>query len=217
MTRRLSAALLIVLGLGTEIAQAVTFTVPSTADSGVGTLRNAISLANTTPGADTIAFNISGTGVHTITPSTPLPTITEAVTIDGYTQSGSSMNTLANGDNAVLRIELNGASAGGTAKGLTIMAGNSTVRGLVINRFASSGIECNTNGNNVITGNFIGTNTAGTSALGNGLGVVVSSGSNNTVGGTTPATRNVISGNLGTGVGIFDGSSTGNLVGGPSP
>ncbi len=30
--------------------------------------------ANATPGADTIVFNIPGSGVHTITPATPLPT-----------------------------------------------------------------------------------------------------------------------------------------------
>jgi hypothetical protein len=189
------------------MAQALTFTVTSTSDLGTGTLRNAINSANTTPGADTIAFNISGTGVHTITPMTGLPMITEAVTIDGYSQPGSSANTLTNGDN-----ELNGAGAGGTAKALVITAGNCTVRGLVINRFASSAGECSNNGGNVITGNFIGTDAIGTSALGNGFGVIFNSGSNNTVGGTTPAARNVVSGNLGTGVGSLDTNSTGNLV-----
>ena len=43
-----------------------TFTVTSTADSGAGSLRQAILDANATPGADTIAFNIIGRGVHTI-------------------------------------------------------------------------------------------------------------------------------------------------------
>src|SRR5437879_13907421 len=104
--RFLCPILLVLVAVGSS--DAATFTVTSTADSGVGTLRNAITLANTTPGADTIAFNISGAGVHTITPLTPLPNITEAVTIDGYTQPGSSVNTLASGDNAVLKIELNG-------------------------------------------------------------------------------------------------------------
>jgi hypothetical protein len=181
VTRRFSAALVIVLGLGSGMAQALTFTVTSTSDLGTGTLRNAINSANTTPGADTIAFNISGTGVHTITPMTGLPMITEAVTIDGYSQPGSSANTLTNGDN-----ELNGAGAGGTAKALVITAGNCTVRGLVINRFASSAGECSNNGGNVITGNFIGTDAIGTSALGNGFGVIFNSGSNNTVGGRLP-------------------------------
>src|SRR5438876_12283893 len=38
----------------------------------------------TSTDADTIHFNISGSGVHTITPTVNLPVITEAVTIDGY-------------------------------------------------------------------------------------------------------------------------------------
>src|SRR5262249_5498665 len=53
-------------------------------------LREAINAANANDGADTITFNIPGSGVHTITPSTALPFITGQVTIDGYTQSGAS-------------------------------------------------------------------------------------------------------------------------------
>ena len=50
--------------------------------------------------------------MQTISPLTALPTITDPVIIDGYTQPGASANTLAVGDNAVLLIELNGANAG---------------------------------------------------------------------------------------------------------
>ena len=39
-----------------------TYTVTSTADSGAGSLRQAILDANANPGADTIAFNIVGAG-----------------------------------------------------------------------------------------------------------------------------------------------------------
>ena len=42
------------------IGAATTYTVTSTADSGAGTLRQAILDANANPGADTIAFNITG-------------------------------------------------------------------------------------------------------------------------------------------------------------
>src|SRR5437773_11930452 len=65
------------------------FTVTNTNDSGTGSLRQAILDANSM-GGGTIQFNIPGSGVHTIGPLTVLPTITQAVTIDGYTQSGSS-------------------------------------------------------------------------------------------------------------------------------
>ena len=95
-------------------AQASTFTVINTSDSGAGSLRQAISDANGNSGADTIAFNIPGSGAHTISPLTPLPTVTGPVTIDGYTQPGSSQSTLAVGDNAVLLIEISGALVSGT-------------------------------------------------------------------------------------------------------
>jgi len=61
----------------------------------------------------------------------------------------------------------------------------------------------------VITGNFIGTNPTGTSAIANTSGVFVSLGpTNTTIGGTTPAERNIISGNTSTGV-QMSGSATG--------
>ena len=54
---------------------AATFTVINTDDSGRRSLRQAILDANGNPGLDTIAFNIPGAGVHTISPATALPTI----------------------------------------------------------------------------------------------------------------------------------------------
>src|SRR5713226_2668330 len=113
-----------------------TFTVTTTADNGSnssptpGSLREAIVNGNAVCGG-TINFNIPGSGVQTITPPASLPDITAPVTIDGYTQPGASPNTLGNGDNAVLLIELNG--NGGS--GLSITTANCTVRGLVINGF----------------------------------------------------------------------------------
>jgi hypothetical protein len=89
--------------------------VSSTEDSGPGSLRQAILEANERPGAEVISFNFSGSGVQTINLSSPLPTITDAVTIDGYSQPGASPNTLPVGNNAVLLIELNGAFAGEAA------------------------------------------------------------------------------------------------------
>jgi hypothetical protein len=84
-----------------------------------------------------------------------LPTITDPLTIDGYTQAGSSQNTLTTGINAVLRIVLNGVNAG-TASGLTLQANNCVIRGLVITRFSFYGIDIRSR-NNAIEGNFIGT------------------------------------------------------------
>src|SRR5207248_878307 len=197
------------------------FTVTNTNDSGTGSLRQAITDANSM-GGGTINFNIPGGGVHTISPMTVLPTITQTVTIDGYTQPGSSMNTNppTMGIMATILIELSGVNSGSNFSGLIINAANCTVRGLVINRFVHDAIDVFSNGN-VIAGNFIGTNPAGTAASPNGSGglgavIFVGASSDNTVGGTTPDARNLISGNIGFGVDIPGGSGTvlqGNLIG----
>ena len=71
-----------------------TLTVVSTADAGPGTLRAAIDEANVLPGADDIEFNIGGGGPQTISLAAPLPTITDAVTIDGSTQPGAPEITI---------------------------------------------------------------------------------------------------------------------------
>ena len=88
-----------------------TFIVINTDDSGAGSLRQAITHANTNGNladVDTINFDIPASdpncnatsGVCTISPTSALPTITQAVSIDGYSQPGASPNTLAAGSNA---------------------------------------------------------------------------------------------------------------------
>src|SRR5215210_352697 len=107
-----------------------TFTVTNTDDSGAGSLRQAILDANATTGADVIDFDIPGTGVHTIAPNTELPSITEQVTIDGYSQPGAQPNTKAVGTDADLKIELSGANAASGAGLYISLTNNSTVKGL---------------------------------------------------------------------------------------
>jgi CSLREA domain-containing protein len=98
---------------------ATTFTVNTTDDVSDGTcnvahcsLREALAAARTASGPHTIAFDIPGAGVRTIaTGSTCLPMINTQVTIDGYTQPGSSPNTNATGAiNAVPLIEVIGST-----------------------------------------------------------------------------------------------------------
>ena len=161
------------------------------------TLRAAIQEANDTPGADTINFNITTTS-KTITPATPLPAIAEQLTVDGYSQPGSSENTKAASSNAILVIILNGLNAGAGSRGLAVDANGSTIRGLVIQRFDTAGIEVNGN-ENTVAGNFIGTDVTGTLARGNSVGVRVT-GAANVIGGTARADRNLISGNSGDGI-----------------
>jgi hypothetical protein len=189
--------------IGIRFAVADNYNVINTSDSGPGSLRQAILDANAHPNVnantpDTISFAIPGSGLQTIIPLTTFPIISDPVVIDGFTQPGSSPNSLAVGDNSVHLIELNGNSA--VCGALVITAGNSTARGLVINRFngncGNTAILLQTLGGNTIQGCFLGLNATGTAASTNrDYGVRIESSPNNTIGGTTPAARNVIAGN----------------------
>jgi uncharacterized delta-60 repeat protein/CSLREA domain-containing protein len=185
-----------------------TFTVTSTLDNGDNlnpdpcSLRAAIVAANadTDPAGATIDFNIPGSGVQTIAPTTALPTITNKVLIDGLSQPGAQPNTLDNGDNATLLIQLRGPGMNSNVTGLDLTTNGSTVQGLVINQFS---IAINVSGNNnQIQGNFVGTDPTGTqdylpisTAFLNGApyGVQVS-GTGNSIGTGVAAGRNIISG-----------------------
>ena len=185
----------IVLLLLAGAARGSIFLVTNTNDSGGGSLRDAILSANGSPGADTIQFAIPGGGLHTITLATLLPAITDSLTIDGYTQPGSSANTQAVGDNAVLLVELdgNGLSGGGLIFNAT--APSSSVRGLAIKHFGGSSLIQLIGDNGTVQGNFLGTDAVGTaSGPGSSEGVYIQ-GANTLVGGALPAQRNVIAGN----------------------
>ncbi len=211
------------------------YIVTTTADAGVGSLRDAITQINadtthtlyaspTDPTKDEIDFNIptsdpgynSGTASFSIQPTagvpdpthgfTGLPIITNSVIINGYTQPGANPNSLAGGDNAALKIELNGANAGASSGvGLVLDAPNCTVEGLVINGFGAYGIWTLADGE-TISGNFIGTDVTGTAAVPNSTsttgqlyhpgptfnpdaqnGAVQVYGNNNVIGGTAAA------------------------------
>src|SRR5215472_16557840 len=85
---------------------AAIFTVSTTKDAGPSSLRQALLDANATTGASLVQFNIPGTGLRTIAPLTVYPDITNSITIDGYSQPGSSPNTLLNGNNGLLLVRL---------------------------------------------------------------------------------------------------------------
>jgi len=183
-----------------------TFTVVNTADGGPGSVRQAILDSNANPGADVIAFNIGGGGVQTIQPTSLLPEIADPVSIDGTTQPGFAGSPL-------VVINGNGFIGGGNGYGLFITAGNSTVRGLVINGFTGMQIAIAAGGNNSIIGNYVGTDVTGTLAvLGSpsiaNVGLEVRS-TDNTIGGSAAEDRNVISGHNGWGIRI---NASGNRV-----
>jgi hypothetical protein len=124
------------------------YVVITTADSGPGSLRDAINQINadtshalyaspSNSNVDEIDFNITAasdtgggynanTGVATIQPQSALPQITSAVIINGYSQAGASVNTLAVGDNAVLKIDLDGSQQDWSLSSLRLQSRHTT-------------------------------------------------------------------------------------------
>src|SRR6185369_8322869 len=175
------------------LSPGMTFVVTKVADTADGvcnadcSFREAIIAANANPGLDNITFNI-GTGLKTIFPLSILPLISDPVNLDATTQPGFSGTPL---------IEIDGSNAGVDAYGLRLSASNSTIRGFIISGFRLTGLSL-FKGDNLVAGNFIGTNAAGTAVhpgtQNNGVGMEVAS-SNNIIGGTSAADKNVIAGN----------------------
>ena len=235
MNEKRLASVLLILALGLALlssarpAWAATYTVDITADETDGSctdddcsLRDAILLANSNPGPDTIAFNIDAAadpgcdaaGVCVIQPASYLPSLLDdGTTIDGYTQPGAAPATLQ--EPAIILIEIDGTNV--TANnGLNILSADNVVSGLAINRFGLSGIAigyADATGN-IIQGSYLGLDATGTLVRGNGLhGVYIAYGAtNNTVGGNAVQRRNVISGNGWAGVSIYDAGTSGNAI-----
>ncbi|MCA9197844.1 MAG: DUF4347 domain-containing protein, partial [Planctomycetales bacterium] len=154
-----------------------TYTVTNTLDDGsVGSLRWAINQANANSGiADIIEFNIgTGDGGYTDpTPGSPgsgdeywtigitsiLPSITDAVTIDGTTQAGWVAGTF-------LPIVIDGNNGSNFGFRFSNTSDGSTMRGLVVRDFDDDVIDIASGADNItITGNFIGQfNSDGTDA-----------------------------------------------------
>jgi hypothetical protein len=182
-----------------------TFTVTSAANAGEGSLRSAIVRANATPGADTIAFAI-GTGLQQILITTPLPAVTDPITIDGRTQPGYSGQPL---------VLVNGFGAGGGVCGIVVEAGGSgsVISGLGINQFNADAIRIRAN-NCRVRACYIGVLFTGAEELSNGgNGVRIYGGATgNIIGGVNTVARNLISGNDANGVLIAGATTTRNLV-----
>ena len=121
---------------------------------------------------------------------------------------GSGKVIVANdGEGVQIENGSNGNTVGGTASGAgNTISGNDMIGVKLTNKSAGSGGAAT---DNVVEGNYIGTDTTGTLNRGNkSYGVVIDYGSDgNTVGGTTAAARNIISGNDGSGVVLSTGHS----------
>jgi hypothetical protein len=189
-----SIAVVIWMGLNRSVG-AATITVTNWADSGTGTLREAVDTSNNTAGIQTVVFAVS----NSITVLTPLSITTPIIIEGGGTTIGSvGLDVL----------QLNSGSDGSIIRCLAVVNGNSD---------NASGIYVHSN-SNTISGCAIGTDWVSHIGKGNYYGIDLN-GNDNIIGGNTPDTRNVISGNsIGyDGTGIYIGGDrnqiTGNYIG----
>jgi hypothetical protein len=179
-----------------------------TAADGTNTLRKCIRLANGNVGKDNINFNLPGVGPYIVSVATTTLAITDTVIIDGYTQLGASAGNLL--------VQLNCSTGGIDILQLNAGSTGSIIRGLVIyGNNASTGIKINTSNNHVISGNYIGTNLAGTATVAGSIlqiGISLINATNCTIGGTGGVlTRNIVSGNSQKGI-YIQATSTGTVV-----
>jgi titin len=189
-------ALLTMFGAPAAAALANTYFVSNANDSGQGSLRAAIQLANSHAGADTITV-APGVGQLTIEPQTPLPPLTDKVTVNGdglvaindtFTRGyaltlargsgGSTLNGVTvYGGGISVNVAANLMEALGIyyyfnhnqgKHGLVIQSGNNTVRRSTVFGIASGGIVIHPPSGGAATGNLILGNTIGTDAGGDG-------------------------------------------------
>lgn len=224
-TNVIGIMMMILIGtLATVTAKAATFTVTNTADSGAGSLRQAVLDSNAAAGSDTIVFDSSFNSPQTITLASVI-TINPA-TDDSLTITGPGANLLTVSGNNVTRHFINSSGDTASISGLTLTAGRVSGSGGAIQ---NNGILTVTNlviNANMATNNFGGGIFSGGGTTLNVVNCIIS---NNTSllgggiinnGGTVAITGSTISNNITTstdgsfrsGGGIFAASGVTNLT-----
>jgi hypothetical protein len=181
---------------------ATTFWVTSTADSGVGSLRQAITNADQTSGSSVIDFAIAS-GAGTITPLSQLPSLNTDITIDGTSQQGYAGTPL---------ITINGSVAAAWSYGIVVSGGGCSIVGLAIDNFGSSGLYLGGTGGDNVQADYIGVSPTGASAAANGGDGILVTSPDDLIGGASSADRNIISGNGQQGVMLYASAATGDMV-----
>lgn len=191
-----------------------TLTVTNLLDSGPGTLRQALIEANSTPSvAKRITFDIRDSNQVSVCPavialSSVLPTIASTVTIDGYSQTFSTLNTDTDAFNANLCVLLKPAS-GTLSTGFHIPASTGpgaslTLRGLGMGGFGQPLLILG-GSYHVIAGNQFGGMVNGVNLPGAGINAIsigLNASGSLIVGGQNLADRNVIGGAAANGVDV---------------
>ncbi len=195
--------------------------VTNTNDSGPGSLRQALTFANQFGGdvdfdltTQDPGFKPVGPAMNGVTPAawifqplSPLPALNgdQAISIYGLSQE-SWTNTNPGG----LQIEIDGSKAGSGTDGLSIASSGKLVfvEGLDIVNFSGNGILISGSGSDCISSCYIGVNSTGLTAEGNGQsGISIQAGSAD-----NQIQDSVISGNAGAGIHISGGGADGNEI-----
>jgi len=204
MGGRLCLGLLVVVCATAAIGD--DYTVTSVADSGPGSLRQAITDASGHPGPDRVLFDPSLAG-KIIKPVTPLP---------GLSDAGTDVNGDIGGDGRP-DVALDGSRVPGNdwSVGLLVTGDDCTVRGLVIRRFPNYQVYAYEGARTAVLGCYINTSLDGTqpSVREDSSGILV--GSRDRVGGPARGRRNVVCPGSGTGIWVYGEGVTvaHNLVG----
>ena len=179
-----------------------TYVVNTLADSGPGSLREAIIAANTHKGADAIDFGVAGT----ISLKSALPAVTDSLELDGSSApgyAGRPIVTLDFQNNAGLVV--------------SVGADGTVIQSLSLVDSSGAGISLSASAVTV-AGNYIGLRADGSTIESNrGDGVAILAGSHDNLIGNDDSTSafalsNVISGNRGNGVSITGVGATKNIV-----
>ncbi len=154
------------------IIHPIEIAVTNTADSGPGSLRDAIDASNADGIPSTITFDPSLMG-GSILLSSPLPPLTDA-----FTAIHGDIN-----NDCIPDVEIHG--SGAISTGLTIFSPQNTIRGLALNRFAAESVRMDGPGSheNAILCSYIGLGLDGNSTFGGQpYGIVIYNGTTNAIG-----------------------------------
>ncbi len=156
------------------------------------TLRAAIQESNATPDPQMVNFEIPANqatgGVFIIDVGSSLPFVEDPAVIDATTQPGYQQGSPV--------VELKGPSPTSSVGAFRITAGSTVIRGFSIYDFGRNAVLIETEGDNKIESNIIGTNAQSDPGLGNGEdGIKIWRSDFNLIGGAVEAKRNVVSRN----------------------
>ena len=191
------------------IVDQVEIPVINTNDSGSGSLRSAITAANNSGTSSLIGFHINDANNVPLCPAvialtSTLPLITGNMAINGYTQSGSSLNTSAFAFNAKLCVIIQPAS-GTLPSGFTVpsmSAGSLNLRGLAMGGFGQP-VRILGGQSSQIIGNQFGGKSQGIDLPGAGLNAIVfgtGASGNILIGGNALGDRNLVGGAASSGI-----------------